>query len=143
MASASSGSTDYRASPVPSTASSTVSMNSVSTPAAVAASDKPADESSKLRTFLSILRKYVLVQTLRRSRLREKCHRFLASHYQKPGATNRGLWITVLSRADICAITDSLELPISLPSGFRFLHSCWNPHPILVRVAELLIIELG
>lgn len=59
MASASSDSTDYRASPVPSAASSTVSMNSTSTPPTAPSSDKPVDESSKLRTFLSILRKFI------------------------------------------------------------------------------------
>ncbi|KAF7503353.1 hypothetical protein GJ744_003959 [Endocarpon pusillum] len=64
MASASSGSTEFRASPVPSTASSTVSLNSASTPPTTPASDKPADEGSKLRMFLSILRKFIGVSDI-------------------------------------------------------------------------------
>lgn len=59
MASASSESTDYRASPAPSLASSTMSMNSIYTPPTGPVSDKIVDEGSKLRTFLSILRKFI------------------------------------------------------------------------------------
>src|SRR4051794_5409369 len=60
MAYASSSSTMDQASPAPSAASSTASIPSISTPPPTSAVSDKADDSSKLRTFLSILRKYVV-----------------------------------------------------------------------------------
>src|SRR5947209_7845546 len=117
MAYASSSSTMDQTSPAPSAASSTASIPSISTPPPTSAVSDKADDPSKLRTFLSILRKYVVTLILQ-----EEIWLVISYRSVLLALGNAGTYLAEQKTMLMASFPDSLALRILRPFASHYLH---------------------